>query len=52
MTARDWTQNVRIPDGRTGIVISRDGDDATVRLDDGGELVSVIAAELDVVTWP
>jgi hypothetical protein len=52
MTARPWIDRVRIPDGRTGIVIRLSGDQAVVRLDDGGELVAVLAADLDLVSWP
>lgn len=54
MTTMWWflNEHVRIPDRRTGIVIELAGDEATVRLDDGGELVTVLADDLDAVTWP
>ena len=45
-------EHVRTPEGPTGTVISFSGDDATVRLDETGELVTVLADDLESVTWP
>jgi hypothetical protein len=46
------SDHVRVPDGRTGVITDLSGDDATVRTDGDGELITVPAAELDLVTWP